>query len=184
MSIKKRFKYFVCIYNKDSESYTLKTVDQCYGHQIPIICPKGTLVQIERAYYRQASYCPGDFHSNFCNKEETSNPACIGNQTCIFTTPWVYLSKECGYSNNFMVSYYCIPGELLMSLLSLIWCIHKGESLLLANHKYASCVIHLLYILVGASHKTCPFTQPCFGQKCGFQQNYNKSIFDAVYSQK
>ena len=87
-----------------------RTVDQCFGQTIPIQCDPGFMVQVTKVFYRQSQQCHGSFHSNFCTREEASNPACVGNETCVFTTPYIYLSPECGYSNNFLVTYKCIPG--------------------------------------------------------------------------
>ena len=47
-----------------------------------------------------------------CSREETGNPACVGNQNCTFMTPWVYISSDCGYSNQFRILYQCVPSEL------------------------------------------------------------------------
>ncbi len=95
------------------DTYRSRTVDQCYGEPIPVACDPGFMVKVNSAYYRQTKNCRGGHHSNYCSKEEPSNPACVGNQTCIFTTPWLHLSSQCGYSNNFLISYQCIPSKSL-----------------------------------------------------------------------
>ena len=91
----------------------IQRIDQCYGETIPVVCNPGDMVQVKEAHYRQTQECRGGFHSNFCSKEEPSNPACVGNQTCIFNSPWIYISPECGYSNNFLISYKCVPSKFI-----------------------------------------------------------------------
>ncbi|CAH1798759.1 unnamed protein product [Owenia fusiformis] len=92
-----------------TDIHPVNTLDQCYGKNIVARCQSGYMVSVKSAYYRQSKKCPGSFHSNFCMQEEAGNPACIGNKTCTFTTPWVYLSSSCGYSNSFVLKYLCIP---------------------------------------------------------------------------
>jgi hypothetical protein len=46
-----------------------------------------------------------------CSRDEPGNPACVGNRNCSFMTPWVYISAECGYSNQFRIVYQCVPGK-------------------------------------------------------------------------
>ncbi len=106
--IKHVHSYIVVFFFVISKDFA-RTVDQCYGEPMPVVCNPGDMVQVTEAHYRQTPECRGGFHSNFCTREESSNPACVGNQTCIFNTPWIYLSQECGYSNNFLISYKCIP---------------------------------------------------------------------------
>ena len=45
-----------------------------------------------------------------CSRDNVSRPPCIGNASCIFTAPWIYISAECGYSNYFSLRYQCVPG--------------------------------------------------------------------------
>ena len=104
-----------CFYHYSA--LNVRRIDQCYGETIPVVCNPGDMVQVTEAHYRQTQECTGGFHSNFCSKKEPSNPACVGNQTCIFNTPWIYLSPECGYSNNFLISYKCVPSKFIESSL-------------------------------------------------------------------
>ena len=45
-----------------------------------------------------------------CRRDDATGPQCVGNSSCIFTAPWIYISAECGYSNYFSLSYQCVPG--------------------------------------------------------------------------
>ena len=94
----------------------MQTSEECYGHEVSLTCADDDeLVQIVHAYYRQAAYCRGDFHSVFCSREELSSPPCVGRQRCRFSAPWHYISRECGYSNAFMVAYKCVHRKYMTS---------------------------------------------------------------------
>ena len=101
------------VYCYTGDDYSVHSVEECYGEMIHAVCPPQYAIRVIKALYRQNSKCPGGFHSSFCSREEHSNPACVGNNTCHFNTPWLYISPECGYSNNFMLNYQCIPGKVI-----------------------------------------------------------------------
>ena len=98
-------------YYLTAEPDEVHTVEQCYGKAMSLVCAPEYTVRVIVARYSQSERCSDGQYSNFCAKEEPGNPACVGNSTCSFTTPWVYLSPECGYSNSFEITYQCIPSE-------------------------------------------------------------------------
>ena len=107
-----------CTLVDTDEPLDVQTAEQCYGQELRLSCPAAKLgddtdqlLQITRAYYRQSAFCRGDFHSVFCARAEPHSPACVGERRCSFTAPWHYISRECGYSNAFMVAYKCVPRE-------------------------------------------------------------------------
>ena len=102
----------------DRGLYEVVTVDQCYSKAIPVRCDPGFMVRVLSAHHRQTEKCKAGFQDTGCVKEEKGNPACVGNTTCVFTTPWMYLSATCGYSNNFQIAYQCVPGKQIYYKLS------------------------------------------------------------------
>ncbi|XP_013383777.1 uncharacterized protein LOC106154087 [Lingula anatina] len=84
-------------------------MSQCYGEDMIIECKPGSMIRVITAFYRQSVHCPGGYHSIYCIQEETHNPPCVGQQQCAFTAPWVFLSSDCAYSNDFQITYECIP---------------------------------------------------------------------------
>ena len=91
-------------------------------------CSHDYMVRVTHTFYGQLDTCQGNFHNNFCMREEPDNPACVGQQRCVFKVPWIYLSRECGYSNNFLIQYQCIPGIGNLKLLSLyLYCMATSK---------------------------------------------------------
>ena len=128
-------KHFLQYFHRIQSLLTLlfegvRTIDECYGQAMRAICPVGFMVRVTGAFYRQAITCPGSFHSNYCMREEPGNPACTGNQTCVFTSPWVHLSQECGYSNNFLLHYECIRSKFAYRLIPSIFVCHIFNNLI------------------------------------------------------
>jgi len=99
-----------------------QTVGQCYGKQISAKCELRHLMRIVSATYRRSRDCVGgasdlpllgggnESLTTGCSRDNVSGPPCVGNGSCIFTAPWIYISADCGYSNYFSLRYQCVPG--------------------------------------------------------------------------
>lgn len=95
------------------ELFTTHSVDQCYGKQISAVCAMGQLLRVVTATYRQTPDCSSSSYfesEKNCSREAPGDAPCTGNATCHFLSRWIYLSSQCGYSNNFIMKYQCIPG--------------------------------------------------------------------------
>ena len=103
-------------------SLPIRTVSQCYGKQISAKCESQHLMRIVSATYLRSRDCVGGASDlpllgggnesllTTCSRDNVSGPQCVGNSSCIFTAPWIYISADCGYSNYFSLQYQCVPG--------------------------------------------------------------------------
>ena len=97
-------------------------VSKCYGKQISAECESQHLMRVVSSTYLRSRDCVGgasdlpllgagnDSMITTCRRDDVSGPQCVGNSSCIFTAPWIYISADCGYSNYFSLRYQCIPG--------------------------------------------------------------------------
>ena len=109
---------------KEAVKLPIQTVDQCYGKQISVECEPHHVMRIVSATYLRSRDCVGgasdlsllgggnDSLIAECSRDDAGGPKCVGNSSCIFTTPWIYISADCGYSNYFSLRYQCVPGRL------------------------------------------------------------------------
>ena len=86
-------------------------VHQCFDAPIRMECRTGSMVHVVGAYHRQTWHCPGEFHSFACHQRALWKPVCVGQEACEFMAPRVRLSDECGFSNDFLVTFQCVPGS-------------------------------------------------------------------------
>jgi len=111
----------VCV-SKEADGLPVGTISQCYGKQISAECESQQLMRIVSATYLRSRDCVGgasdlpllgggnDSLITGCSRDDASGPQCVGNSSCIFTAPWIYISADCGYSNYFSLQYQCVPG--------------------------------------------------------------------------
>jgi len=107
---------------KDANRLPIQTIAQCYGKQISAKCQSQHLMRIVSATYLRSRDCVGgasdlpllgggnESLTTGCSRDNVSGPPCVGNGSCIFTAPWIYISANCGYSNYFSLRYQCVPG--------------------------------------------------------------------------
>jgi len=101
----------------------IMTVSRCYGKQISAVCESHHVMRIVSATYLRSRDCVGGASDllllgggndslmvGACSRDDVSGPQCVGNSSCIFTAPWIYISADCGYSNYFSLQYQCVPG--------------------------------------------------------------------------
>jgi len=108
---------------KEGNSPPTATISQCYGKQISAECESNHVMRVVSATYLRSRDCVGgasdlpllgggnDSLISACSRDDVSGPQCVGNSSCIFTAPWIYISADCGYSNYFSLQYQCVPGE-------------------------------------------------------------------------
>jgi len=108
----------------DTDSLPVAAVSQCYGKQISAECESQHVMRIVSATYLRSRDCVGgasdlsllgggnDSLISACSRDDAGGPQCVGNSSCIFTAPWIYISADCGYSNYFSLRYQCVPGIL------------------------------------------------------------------------
>lgn len=93
------------------EASSGRSVEACLGQPVQMTCTQGGMVRVVQATYQQSEACPGGLRSPACGRPEMGNPICVGNTSCVFPAPWVYLSPICGYSNSFTMIFECLPGK-------------------------------------------------------------------------
>jgi len=111
----------------DGGPLPVETVAKCYGKPISAKCDAHHLIRVVSATYLRSRDCVGgasdlpllggagnDSLTSGCSRDNASGPPpCVGNASCIFTAPWIYISANCGYSNYFSLQYQCVPGRNL-----------------------------------------------------------------------
>lgn len=111
----------VCLLT-EANGLPIVTISRCYGKQISAECESHHVMRIVSATYLRSRDCVGgasdlpllgggnDSLIAGCSRDDVSGPQCVGNSSCIFTAPWIYISADCGYSNYFSLQYQCVPG--------------------------------------------------------------------------
>lgn len=112
----------------DSTRSPSGTISHCYGKQISAECESHHVIRVVSAAYLKSRDCVGGASDMqllgganeslvaSCRRDDVSGPQCVGNRSCIFTAPWIYISADCGYSNYFSLQYQCVPGIQLPAL--------------------------------------------------------------------